>query len=120
MSIGPTVLAQAAESMRKIRNSARFALGNIGDEEGRSQMKRVPREEMGLVRVYPSVPKQNLIVPLQKAERYVMHELYNLERTALDGYASYNFPKGKSSNVIVSPIGLPLRANSHQCLDQLC
>lgn len=53
MSIGPTVLAQAAESMRKIRNSARFALGNIGDEEGRSQMKRVPREEMGLVRVYP-------------------------------------------------------------------
>ncbi|KAF9459744.1 tRNA synthetases class I-domain-containing protein [Collybia nuda] len=75
MSIGPTVLAQAAESMRKIRNSARFALGNIGDEGTRSQLKRVPRGEMGL------------------AERYVMHELYNLERTALDGYSTYNFPK---------------------------
>lgn len=25
-----------------------------------------------------------------------MHELYNLEQTALDGYATYNFPKGKS------------------------
>lgn len=23
-----------------------------------------------------------------------MHELYNLEQTALEGYASYNFPKG--------------------------
>ncbi|RDB30371.1 Isoleucine--tRNA ligase [Hypsizygus marmoreus] len=75
MSIGPTVLAQAAESMRKIRNSARFILGNIGDEETRSQMKRVPKEEMGL------------------AERYVMNELYTLERTALEGFATYNFPK---------------------------
>jgi len=48
MSIGPTVIAQAAESMRKIRNSARFCLGNLGDElvqEG----DRVPREKMGLV-----------------------------------------------------------------------
>lgn len=49
MSIGPTVLAQAAESMRKIRNSARFMLGNIGDVEGRSKIERVPRSEMGLV-----------------------------------------------------------------------
>ncbi|KAF8067764.1 tRNA synthetases class I-domain-containing protein [Lyophyllum atratum] len=75
MSIGPTVLAQANESMRKIRNSARFMLGNIGDEETRRQLERVPREEMGL------------------AERYVMHELYNLEQTALREYSSYNFPK---------------------------
>ncbi|KAG5634944.1 hypothetical protein H0H81_000255 [Sphagnurus paluster] len=75
MSVGPTVLAQAAESMRKIRNSARFILGNMGDEEALSQLVRVPREDLGL------------------AERYVMHELYNLEQTALEGYASYNFPK---------------------------
>ncbi|GLB39107.1 putative class-I aminoacyl-tRNA synthetase family protein [Lyophyllum shimeji] len=75
MSIGPTVLAQAAESMRKIRNSARFMLSNIGDEDSRRNLVRVPREEMGL------------------AERYVTHELYNLEQTALEGYSSYNFPK---------------------------
>lgn len=31
-----------------------------------------------------------------KAEKYVMHELYNLEKTVLDGYATYNFPKGDS------------------------
>ncbi|EDR09531.1 uncharacterized protein LACBIDRAFT_318681 [Laccaria bicolor S238N-H82] len=72
VSIGPTVLAQVAESMRKIRNSARFCLGNIGDKQ---TFKRVPREKMGL------------------AERYVMHELYQLEQTALEAYASYNFLK---------------------------
>ena len=49
MAIGPTVLAQAAESMRKIRNSARFILGNIGDAETRARMKRVSRADMGLV-----------------------------------------------------------------------
>lgn len=53
MSIGPTVLAQTAESMRKIRNSARFLLGNIGstalqDSETHSS---VERKELGLVRI---------------------------------------------------------------------
>ncbi|KAG6872580.1 hypothetical protein C0995_008647 [Termitomyces sp. Mi166 len=72
MSIGPTVLAQVAESLRKIRNSARFMLGSVGDN---TSFQRVPREELGL------------------AERYVMHELYTLEQTALEGYSSYNFPK---------------------------
>ncbi|KAG6887858.1 hypothetical protein C0992_010462 [Termitomyces sp. T32_za158] len=72
MSIGPTVLAQIAESLRKIRNSARFMLGSIGEN---ASFQRVPKEELGL------------------AERYVMHELYTLEETALEGYSSYNFPK---------------------------
>ncbi|KZP15924.1 isoleucyl-tRNA synthetase [Athelia psychrophila] len=75
MSIGPTVLNQAAESLRKIRNSARFILGNIGDEEGQRQFERVGRDKMGI------------------AERHVMHELYRLEQVALEGYSSYNFPK---------------------------
>ncbi|KAJ7484744.1 tRNA synthetases class I-domain-containing protein [Mycena latifolia] len=73
--LGPVVLAQAAEALRKIRNSARFILGNIGSVAARARMKRVPRAEMGL------------------AERYVMHELYALEQTALEGYEQYNFAK---------------------------
>ncbi|KAG6831068.1 hypothetical protein H0H92_012991 [Tricholoma furcatifolium] len=81
MSIGPTVLTQVVESLRKIRNSARFMLGSIGDD---TSFQRVPREEMGL------------------AERYVMHELYTLEQTALEGYSTYNFPKGSSSFSIVA------------------
>ncbi|KAG2003298.1 isoleucyl-tRNA synthetase [Coprinopsis cinerea AmutBmut pab1-1] len=75
MSIGPTILSQTAESYRKIRNSARFALGNIDGVEGRPVIEKVPKEKLGLI------------------ERYIMHELYLLEQTALDGYATYNFPK---------------------------
>ncbi|KAG6854411.1 hypothetical protein C0991_006953 [Blastosporella zonata] len=92
MSIGPTVLAQVAESLRKIRNSARFMLGSIGDD---TSFERMPREEMGL------------------AERYVMHELYTLEQTALEGYSSYNFPKVINSltnfaNITLSSLYLDL------------
>lgn len=49
MSIGPTVISQATESLRKIRNSARFMLGNIGDKT-LSPLERVLKAEFGLVR----------------------------------------------------------------------
>ncbi|KAI6006964.1 tRNA synthetases class I-domain-containing protein [Pisolithus albus] len=81
MSIGPTVLAQTAESMRKIRNSARFILGNIGATKQKMN-------DQGLGNL-PPVAKENLGL----AERYVMNELYKLEQTALQGYATYNFPR---------------------------
>ena len=48
MSIGPTVLAQSAESYRKIRNSARFVLGNLRDSR-LSEDKMMPYEKMPLV-----------------------------------------------------------------------
>jgi isoleucyl-tRNA synthetase len=51
MSIGPTVIAQAHESLRKLRNTARFCLGNMGDRDRMATMERVPRAEMGLVSV---------------------------------------------------------------------
>ncbi|KAF8189885.1 isoleucyl-tRNA synthetase [Mycena galopus ATCC 62051] len=73
--LGPVVLAQAAEGVRKIRNTARFILGNVGSAETRAQMKRVQQSEMGLV------------------ERYIMHELRVLEQTALEGYSQFNFAK---------------------------
>ncbi|KAG1872417.1 tRNA synthetases class I-domain-containing protein [Suillus subalutaceus] len=79
MSIGPTVLAQCAESVRKIRNSARFVLGNIGTTAQRKHFVPVERSELGL------------------AERFVMNELYKLDQTAAEGYANYNFPKVMNS-----------------------
>ena len=45
-SVGPTILSQTAESLRKIRNSARFLLGNIGKS---SSVERVPQFQLGLV-----------------------------------------------------------------------
>ncbi|KAI0315579.1 tRNA synthetases class I-domain-containing protein [Amylostereum chailletii] len=75
ISIGPTILSQTAESLRKIRNTARFILGNLGSSGIGSSDQVVTREEMGL------------------AERFVMSRLYELEHVALEGYATYNFPK---------------------------
>jgi len=46
MAIGPKILEQTSESLRKIRNSARFILGNIGDPATRDL---VPKDELGLV-----------------------------------------------------------------------
>lgn len=43
---------------------------------------------------------------LKQAERYVMNELYKLERIALEGYGTYNFPRG------MLYIHLPHRANA--------
>lgn len=49
MPLGQTILSQSAESLRKIRNSARFALGNIGDKEARKRHVPVNMKDMGLV-----------------------------------------------------------------------
>lgn len=61
MAIGPKVLSQAAESMRKIRNSTRFILGNLGDGAALKDFERVPRNELGLVRPPPPVIDVKLI-----------------------------------------------------------
>lgn len=49
MSIGPKILEQTSESLRKIRNSARFILGNIGDPDTRAKSGLVLKDQLGLV-----------------------------------------------------------------------
>ena len=49
MSIGPKILEQTSESLRKIRNTARFILGNIGDPDSRTKSGLVPKDQMKLV-----------------------------------------------------------------------
>ncbi|KII91192.1 hypothetical protein PLICRDRAFT_37894 [Plicaturopsis crispa FD-325 SS-3] len=88
MPIGPTVLSQCSESLRRIRNSARFILGNIGDAESRRDFIPVPREAMGLI------------------ERYVMNELYNVETIAREGYESYNFAKAMTALINLANVTL--------------
>lgn len=43
-----------------------------------------------------------------QVDRYVMHQLFELERTALSGYAQYNFPKG-TSHVLFQDIAVDLK-----------
>ncbi|KAG9087640.1 isoleucine-tRNA ligase [Ceratobasidium sp. 370] len=74
ISLGPIVLAQAAETLRKVRNSARFVLGNIGSASSEG-VPNLRHEELGLL------------------ERYVMHKLYMLESTSREAYSNYNFQK---------------------------
>ncbi len=49
MSVSPKILEQASESLRKIRNSARFILGNIDDAGTRAEFECVPKDRLGLV-----------------------------------------------------------------------
>ncbi|KAJ3520544.1 hypothetical protein NM688_g9147 [Phlebia brevispora] len=72
--IGPTVLSQCVQTHRKIRNTARFILGNLKDKQQPTE-DRVEQKDLGLL------------------ERYVMHKLYELDTTARTAYASYYFPK---------------------------
>ncbi|CAE6337625.1 unnamed protein product [Rhizoctonia solani] len=74
VSLSPTVLIQAAETLRKIRNSARFVLGNICSAEIRNPVS-FEHQDLGLL------------------ERYVLHELHGLEKGALEAYSTYNFQK---------------------------
>ncbi|KAH7345675.1 isoleucyl-tRNA synthetase [Rhizoctonia solani] len=72
--LSQTVLAQAAETLRKVRNSARFILGNMKSSEI-DGLHVLEHEKLGLV------------------ERYVLHQLYILEKGALEAYSDYNFQR---------------------------
>ncbi|OBZ77732.1 Isoleucine--tRNA ligase [Grifola frondosa] len=72
VSIGPKILKQREESLRKIRNVARFILGNLRDRSVMDKARWIERTS---------------------AERFMMHELYKLEDTARKGYDTYNFPQ---------------------------
>ncbi|CUA71013.1 isoleucyl-tRNA synthetase [Rhizoctonia solani] len=74
VSLSQTVLVQAAETLRKIRNSARFVLGNMGSSES-SDLPALEHQKLGLL------------------ERYVLSQLYVLEKDALEAYSTYNFQK---------------------------
>ncbi|GAA6001181.1 hypothetical protein JCM10207_007447 [Rhodosporidiobolus poonsookiae] len=69
--IGPSILAQTFEGLRKIRNTARFLLGNITGEA----REAFEVEELGLT------------------ERYILNELHELDSTAREAFAEYQFNK---------------------------
>ena len=48
MALGPKVLSQSAESVRKLRNCARFMLGNLGDFHLK-QVQSLSPEELSMV-----------------------------------------------------------------------
>lgn len=76
VSIGPKVLAQSAETLRKLRNTVRFMLANLKDGEAlQGDFKPATREELSLI------------------DNYVMLQLQQLEQTCREAYRDYNFPR---------------------------
>ncbi|KAI0790394.1 tRNA synthetases class I-domain-containing protein [Abortiporus biennis] len=73
MCIGQTVLKQCEERLRKIRNTCRFILANLQDQ-------RLTED-------------QKVWGELNLADKYVLHELYELDRVARDAYERYDFPR---------------------------
>ncbi|GAA5903873.1 isoleucine--tRNA ligase ISM1 [Sporobolomyces salmoneus] len=67
--IGPGILAQTFDGFRKIRNTARFLLGNIGQEK----VEDFDSCDLGLI------------------ERFVLHELFTLDQTVREAFSTYQF-----------------------------
>lgn len=98
--IGPGILAQTFEGLRKIRNTARFLLGNLGDQP----REKFAAEDLGLVRLALSSPAPPVLLQGHRAdavyaqiERYILHELYDLDQTAREAFSTYQFNKGASA-----------------------
>ncbi|KAF8317206.1 isoleucyl-tRNA synthetase [Clavulina sp. PMI_390] len=72
VSVGPTSLAQVAEHVRKLRNTARFMLGNLGDHMRTASSSGITKDDLSLI------------------DRYVLHELYTLEKRCLEAYQNFN------------------------------
>ncbi|SGY40964.1 BQ5605_C003g02452 [Microbotryum silenes-dioicae] len=74
--IGPSILAQTFETFRKIRNTARFILGNLAATKGSQNTEvDIEVEQLGLI------------------DRYILHELYVLEKTTREAYETFNFSR---------------------------
>ncbi|KAH9926739.1 isoleucyl-tRNA synthetase [Fomitopsis serialis] len=76
MPISHSVLQHCQYMYLKIRNAARYVLGSLHDQP---YSEKVERDGLGLI------------------DRYVMHELYKLEDTAMKSYATYDFARVVSS-----------------------
>jgi isoleucyl-tRNA synthetase len=75
LRIDNTILAQHAESYRKIRNTFRFILGNLQDKFDQQDLKKIN------------------IKNLPEIERYVLVKLHDLDSSIKSNLKNYNFHK---------------------------
>ncbi|MDB9799470.1 isoleucine--tRNA ligase [Pelagibacteraceae bacterium] len=75
LRIDETILAQHAESYRKIRNTFRFLLGNIQDNFVKQDFKKVKIDEFS------------------ELDRYILHRLQSLNLAVYENLNIYNFHK---------------------------
>ena len=75
LRIDKTILAQHAESYRKIRNTFRFILGNINDNFVKQDFDKLE------------------INNLPELERYILHKLFSIDKSIKENLKNYNFHK---------------------------
>ena len=75
LRIDKTILAQHAESYRKIRNTFRFVLGNIQDNFVEQSFKSLDTKNFN------------------ELEQYILHKLFTLNQSVKENLKNYNFHK---------------------------
>ena len=75
LRIDKNILAQHAESYRKIRNTFRFILGNIKDNFEKQNFDKLK------------------ITDLDELEQYILHKLFMLDNSIKNNLENYNFHK---------------------------
>ena len=75
LRIDNTILAQHAESYRKIRNTLRFILGNIEDNFEKQDLKKID------INSFPEL------------ERYILNRLFHLDKNIKENLKNYNLHK---------------------------
>lgn len=74
VTIGPSIIGIVSESLRKIRTTARFLLGNLHDFKQEN---------------YVEYDK------LQEVDKYMLHELYSYNDRVSSAYSDFAFNRGK-------------------------
>ena len=75
LRIDNTILAQHAESYRKIRNTFRFILGNIQDNFEKQSLQSID------------------IKKFNELEQYILHKLFIIDKSVKENLKNYNFHK---------------------------
>ena len=75
LRIDNTILAQHAESYRKIRNTFRFILGNIQDNFEKQDLQKID------------------IKSFSELEKYILGRLFHLDKSIKENFNNYNFHK---------------------------
>ena len=75
LRIDSSILAQHAESYRKIRNTFRFILGNLKDNYQKQDLDKLDFKK------------------LDELEQYILHKLFIIDKSVKDNLKNYNFHK---------------------------
>jgi len=75
LRIDKSILAQHAETYRKIRNTFRFILGNLKDNYQKQDFKKLDFQKLG------------------ELEQYILHKLYIIDKSVKINLKNYNFHK---------------------------